>query len=297
MPGIPVAEFAIDRELVRTLLHQSAPDLAGEKIWGLQEGWDNVIYRLGDSHCVRLPRRKVAVENIRTEQKWLPQLEKRLPLPIPRVVIEGQLSEQYDWPWSVLTWLPGSPVSTTPLLDSEALVLAEFLSALHTPAPQSLARSEIRGCALKKRKATIAECMKKVSRAEARYLPMLEQLWQDALNADSNTVETWVHGDFHALNVLATNGKLSGVIDWGDLSRGDPATDLACIWMLLKNKNARRSAMTLYDTDAATWQRAKGWAVFFGLVLLTADSSGISPYPNMGRVTLQRLAEDFENNS
>ena len=49
----------------------------------LTEGWDNVIYRLGDELTVRLPRRTMAAELVEHEQRWLPDLAPRLPAPDP----------------------------------------------------------------------------------------------------------------------------------------------------------------------------------------------------------------------
>ena len=37
----------------------------------------------------------------------------------------------------------------------------------------------------------------------------------------------WLHGDLHPANVVVSDGTLSGVIDFGELCAGDPATDLA----------------------------------------------------------------------
>jgi aminoglycoside phosphotransferase (APT) family kinase protein len=39
----------------------------------------------------------------------------------------------------------------------------------------------------------------------------------------------WLDGDLHPGNMLVIGGRLSGVIDFGDLTSGDPATDLALL--------------------------------------------------------------------
>ncbi len=63
-------------------------------------------------------------------------------------------------------------------------------------------------------------------------------------------------------------GKLTSVLDWGDMTVGDPATDLAAAWMLFPT-----------DADGAVWSacgevtphtltRAAGWAVYFGVTVL-----------------------------
>ena len=58
----PAAEHLINAELVRGLLADQHPDLAALPLRKLAEGWDNVIFRLGDALCVRLPRRQLGAE-------------------------------------------------------------------------------------------------------------------------------------------------------------------------------------------------------------------------------------------
>ncbi len=43
----------------------------------------------------------------------------------------------------------------------------------------------------------------------------------------------WIRGDMRGRNVLVHEGVLSRVIDWGDVTSGDLATDLASVLMLL----------------------------------------------------------------
>ena len=42
-----------------------------------------------------------------------------------------------------------------------------------------------------------------------------------------------MHGDLHLRHVLVEKGRLSGVIDWGDVCRSDPAVDLVLVWCAL----------------------------------------------------------------
>ena len=42
----------------------------------------------------------------------------------------------------------------------------------------------------------------------------------------------WVHGDLHPANLLVTaDGTLRAVLDFGDVTAGDPAVDLATAWL------------------------------------------------------------------
>ena len=62
--------------------------------------------------------------------------------------------------------------------------------------------------------------------------------------------------------------RLSGVLDFGDLTAGDPATDLSVAWMLLRG-SARSTFRELACgadgwLDGDTWTRARAWALALG---------------------------------
>jgi aminoglycoside phosphotransferase (APT) family kinase protein len=62
--------------------------------------------------------------------------------------------------------------------------------------------------------------------------PQIRESWQVALQAPLDLPPTWLHGDLHPRNVLVEQGAITGIIDWGDITAGDAATDLAALWML-----------------------------------------------------------------
>ena len=47
----------------------------------------------------------------------------------------------------------------------------------------------------------------------------------------------WIHEDLAPDNLLALDGRLSEVIDWGGLGVGDPATDLLPAWDLFQRES------------------------------------------------------------
>jgi aminoglycoside phosphotransferase (APT) family kinase protein len=65
------------------------------------------------------------------------------------------------------------------------------------------------------------------------------------------------------------------VIDFGDLAAGDPATDLAVMWMLLPSQlrpaflNTARGPFNACDEH--TQARARGWALALGVSWLSAS--------------------------
>lgn len=291
--GTPEAEVEITEALVRALLEDQHPDLAGLPLRMADEGWDNVMMRLGPDLALRLPRRAVADRLLRNEQRWLPQLAPHLPLPVPAPVRTGQPGQGYPFVWSVLPWFEGETADLAPPDGSEAPVLAGFLRALHgEPLPPDAPANPVRDCPLTGKQAD-AEKRMATLKAETNVIgPQVERFWAEGLAALIDSPKSWIAGDVHARNVLVRNGKLAALLDWGDMCAGDPATDLASIWGLFENPAARRAAIDAYGMSDATLARARGWAVFFGVILLETGRRDHPRHAKMGADTLRRLTED-----
>ncbi|MCE7999404.1 MAG: aminoglycoside phosphotransferase family protein [Rhodobiaceae bacterium] len=293
-PGSPPAEVDIDETLVRRLLQTQHPDLAALPIQQLEAGFDNDMYRLGTEYMVRLPRRAAAVPCIEHEQHWLPELVERLPLPISAPVRVGVAGDGYPWPWSILPWIEGKAADLGYPQDDQAFVLADFLKALHHPAPANAPTNRVRGIPLSVRAQNNEERMARLLEDTDAINPQIYQAWAEGLAAPEDARPTWLHGDLHARNVLVKEGQIAAIVDWGDITSGDRATDLAAIWMLLENQNARQTAIQNYgDDDPALWARAKAWAVIFGVVLLDTGLVDNRRHAEMGRCILERLTEDM----
>lgn len=293
MAGTPAAEVNIDEALIRALLQEQHPDLAHLPLVPVDAGWDNVMVRLGDSLCLRLPRRTVGASLIENEQTWLPGLSMALPLPIPVPLRVGLPGCGFPWRWSIVPWLAGHAADLAPPAANEATRLGEFLKALHTPAPRTAPSNPVRGVPLQQRAAKIEERMRRLAAmAEPVVGADTYRVWEAALAAPIDVNRTWLHGDLHARNVLVDEGQLTGVIDWGDITAGDRATDLAAVWMLFADPVARSRALSASGSvSQATYLRAKGWAVNFGVMLL---DSGLVDHPRhaaMGEKTLRRVVE------
>ena len=291
-PGTPRAEIGIDVDLIRRLLLQQHPDLAGLEIRPFESGWDNAMFRLGDELVLRFPRREVAAQLVRNEQRCLARLADRLPIPVPAALRIGRPAQGYPWSWSVLPWIPGHPADEAPPRADQAIPFASFLRALHQPAPDDAPGNAVRGVPLASRAEALEERLGRLRRETDRIGPAIEKTWRSALAAPASQHSCWLHGDLHARNILVENGVLSGIIDWGDVTSGDAATDLAGIWALFEDAAARRAALDHYAPDDATLKRARGWAVLFGVVLLDTGRIDNPRHAAMGERTLRRLAED-----
>jgi aminoglycoside phosphotransferase (APT) family kinase protein len=289
--GTPASEINIDASLVHSLLVAQHPDLAHLLLHPVDAGWDNVMFRLGDQLSVRLPRRKVAASLIEHEQTWLSQLP-NLPIPIPIPYRLGHPGQDYPWKWSILPWLAGVTVDQQEPDYDQAQRFAAFLRSLHVPAPPNAPSNPFRGVPLHYRAAFVEERMQRLEQKTSLITPV-KHIWNQALDAPIDVEATWIHGDLHPCNVLVEKGMITGVIDWGDITAGDRATDLAAIWMLFSDAQVRQQALTAYaSTSAATLQRARGWAIFFGVVLLDTGLVDNPRYAAIGERILGRIAED-----
>jgi aminoglycoside phosphotransferase (APT) family kinase protein len=292
--GTPAAEVEITEALIRALLEDQHPDLAGLPLEFVGEGWDNVMVRLGENLALRLPRRAIADQLLRNEQRWLPELAPHLPLPVPATIRTGQPGQGYPFVWSVLPWLDGETADLAPPDASEAPALATFLRALHRqPLPPALPANPMRDCPLTGKQADIERRMASLRSGTDAITPAVERAWADGLAAPIDLPKSWIAGDVHARNVLVRNGKLAAFIDWGDMCAGDPASDLASIWGLLENGGARRTAIEAYGMTEVTLARARGWAVMYGVLLLETGRRDHPRHAKMGADTLRRLTEDL----
>lgn len=275
----PEPDIDLSIELVRDLLHAQHPDVSQLPITEAASGWDNGIFRLGQRMAVRLPRRAAAATLLENEQRWLPLLQDRLPLPVPTPLRFGLPQGRYPWRWSVTPWIRGETADRSPPDRNQATVFAGFLDALHTHPPVDAPRNAYRGVPLAQRHARFVRCTAALGARGYTLDDRLLQLWADAVERPVDASPTWIHGDLHAHNVLVAQGRIAGVIDWGDVAQGDRATDLAAVWMLFPDTDSREAVMaTCKSVSADTWQRARGWALLLALVVLEAhDPALIEP--------------------
>lgn len=280
------ATVDVDVALVRELLREQHPDLAGRRLARVDAGWDNAVFRLGDDLVVRVPRREPAALLILHEQRWLPELAPRLPLPVPEPVRVGRPGATHPWAWSVVRWLPGSSALTTPPDDpiAAARTLGAFLRALHEPAPPDAPPNPYRGIPLGDRddltRGWIDEVADRIDAARARAC------WEAHVALPRwDGPPLWLHGDLHPHNVIVRDGRVSAVIDFGDVTAGDPATDLGIAWMLLPPE-ARAVLRDAAGVDEATWARGRGWALALGLAYVASPASS----PDFERLGLRTIA-------
>jgi aminoglycoside phosphotransferase (APT) family kinase protein len=298
---MPAAEVEVSADLVRCLLTDQHPDLARLALEFLANGWDNELYRVGDELVARLPRRALGAEIIKNEQRWLPGLASRLPLPIPYPVRTGVPACGYPYSWSVVPYLPGVPAAQAGSFDpaAAAAVVGGFLGALHVPAPADAPANPFRGIPLAGRAGSFAANLAVLTGQDHVDRDAVLRVWDAALAAPGyNGPPVWLHGDLHPANVLVNDGQVSGVIDFGDITAGDPAGDLSVAWMLLP-VGCHARFWSAYQAaggaggrvNGALLARARGWALNLAIVFL-AHSEDNPVLRDVGHRTLRTVLED-----
>jgi aminoglycoside phosphotransferase (APT) family kinase protein len=267
----------ITTALVRRLVVAQFPHWADLPLRRLRPGgWDNRSFRLGDGLVLRLPSGPDYAAQVAKEQRWLPVLAPQLPLPIPVPVAIGRPGCGYPFDWSVLGWIDGTSALREPPADPLrfALDLAAFLRALHRAdtagAPTPGLHNFHRGASPAVYDAETRACL--ALPLAAPQASAMRAVWDRATASRWDRAPVWLHGDVAPGNLLLRGGRLAAVIDFGCCAVGDPACDLAIRWMWFGGAAADsfRDAMAM---DGATWDRARGWALWKTLLGLRGSRS------------------------
>ena len=184
----------------------------------IEEGWDFKVLILEDQWVLRIPRHRLAVEELEKEILLLPAIADRLPVQIPHF---AHVSRE---PFYVTYRM----VRGDRHVNEDPSGVRAFLDALHAvpvdavPAPHPDWLEEYR---------ELADAFRRV------VLPLLdpdERPRGEALLVQVETLTGFrpvlTHSDLGPSHLLVHDDALVGVIDWGDARIGDPAIDYA--WLL-----------------------------------------------------------------
>jgi aminoglycoside phosphotransferase (APT) family kinase protein len=198
----------------------------------IEDGYDFRVLVLDGTWIVRIPRRPACAEALAVEAELLPALAAALPVRVPEFVYGAEVA--------VYRLIDGSP-----LVDEEENV-REFLAALHAfdvgdlPAPRPDWVETYR-----------TQC-DEFRRLVFPLLDVDERKHAEALFAEVETLVGFepvlTHSDLGPEHLLCADGRLVGVIDWGDARVGDPAIDYA--WLL-------NTPFTHWEVDDEVRRRAR----------------------------------------
>ncbi|WP_420113002.1 phosphotransferase [Pseudactinotalea sp.] len=254
-----------DVTLARRLLAEQHPRWADLPLTPIEHfGTDHDVYRIGEQASLRLPRTAWAAAQARKEDALLPRLAPRVTLAVPQVFAHGHATSEFPHPWSVQSWLPGEDLVGR-VLDGDTRLardLAAFVGSLRevdiadAPPRPATARGGYLGDGDTAVENRLQELGDRVNAAA------LVSAWGESRGAAAPTEQRWTHGDLLPGNLLTTDGRLSGVIDFGALNVTDPALDLTPCWYLLGGADTPAGRAFLGDLGATPEDvlRARGWA-------------------------------------
>jgi aminoglycoside phosphotransferase (APT) family kinase protein len=296
---VPVwsAEVVVDEGLARQLLAQF-PELRLESLRPLAEGWDNAVWVVDEQYAFRFPRRQIAIPGVELELAVLPKLAPLLPLPIPEPIFRGRPTEDYPWPFFGSELLPGRETCGAQLDDEArlevALQLAGFLRTLHNvdldealPVDANSRADMTRRVPLARRDLGELERLG-VWRAPATVGGILEA----AERLPPAKTPAVVHGDLHFRHVLVEDSRVTGVIDWGDLCRSDPAIDLQLLWSFLPLQ-ARPAFLDAYG-PVSEEQLLRARVLAFSVCAALALYAHAEDAPNVKREALAGLVRALD---
>jgi aminoglycoside phosphotransferase (APT) family kinase protein len=286
----------IDAALARRLVDRQFPQWADLPITTVElDGWDNRTFRLGSELSVRLPTGSWYAQQVAKEQRWLPLLAQRLPLPIPTPVAEGAPDDGFPYPWSVYRWLDGEPVAVAGVADRTAFAtaLAGFLNALGrvdaAGGPEPGEHNFFRGGPLATYEAEALEALDALGDEVPRDDAL--RVWSDAMATSWDRDPVWFHGDVAVGNLLVRDGRLAAVIDFGTSGVGDPACDMVIAWTFLSGPSRARFRAEL-GVDPGTWSRGRGWALWKALITLPDHLERGAPEAALARRDIEQVIAD-----
>ncbi|MFC4149538.1 aminoglycoside phosphotransferase family protein [Micromonospora mangrovi] len=261
---------ALDETLAARLIADQFPRWADLPVVAASpQGWDNRTFRLGDRLSVRLPSAAGYAHQIGKESRWLPYLARHLSVPVPEPVALGRPALGYPFAWSVNAWRDGEVLSRADVADPAALAteLASFLVELRgvptDDAPRPGPETAHRGGPFA---FYATEARAAVSALDARS-PATDRVLDEAVASRWPRPPVWFHGDLAADNILVTDGRLAGVLDFGCAGVGDPACDLVIAFTHLDD-GTRPGFRRAVGLDDDTWRRARGWALWKAAITL-----------------------------
>lgn len=266
---------------MRRLLAAQHPELADREVADPIEGFDMAVFRLGEDLAVRLPRHRGAVGSLTAEIRWVGSLGSAWTFPTQRVVRVGAPSTEFPWCWVVTSWLPGELAADRPLDPSAAPALGRALAEVHQPAPTDAPLNSEQSIRLAERTPVLRRFLPRLpaigtAKGLTLDLDAAEGLWREALAVPDDAPRVWLHADLHPFNVISREGQFGGIIDWSDISGGDPAVDLGFLQLLLPAAALPAAYDSYGGVDEATVARARGIALVKAVGLATVDKPTVA---------------------
>jgi aminoglycoside phosphotransferase (APT) family kinase protein len=260
-------------------------------------GTVNAIFRIGDRLAARFRLRLGDAASVRrrleSEAAAARELAGATRLATPFPVVIGEPGAGYPLAWAVQTWISGVTAAVDDPGGSVAFAhdLAEFISGVRAIGTGGRTFSgQGRGGDLRSHDRWMQTCFERSG--QLLDVPRLARMWQAMRALPRGAAgDVMSHRDLIPGNVLVSGGRLTGILDAGDLGPADPALDLVAAWHLLED-GPRQVLRDDLRCDDLEWERGKAWAFeqAMGLVWYYAKSN--PAMSRLGRRTLERIQAD-----
>lgn len=243
--GPPASQVHIDARVAGALV-SGLPAFADARIGDRFDGWDMAVFRLGDSHALRLPRTEPAVTSLEVEVHGLTGPGADWTFPHPRIVHVGEPTDAFRWPWAITTWLAGDTADFHPLDADAGADVGRALAQVHASAGDDAPRNPEQSIGMAARAEQLEWALAIVEGetgpgGERLDVTAARALWSEASEAPEPAERVRSHADGHGSNLLSDAGRFAGIIDWGKMAGCDRAVDLAFLY----------TAMPPHGVDAA----------------------------------------------
>lgn len=285
------AERRVDAGLARRLIRERT-GTEPRSIYMIGEGWDNVAYLVDGEWVYRFPRGEAQARYLANECACVHRIAGRLPVPVSAAEVVGEAMAEFPWLVARHRYVPGTTADHARLADPErrslARPLGEFLRALHDLDVEGLPGDWIGRMDHAKRAAPARERLDALAAlglidGPDPWLPLLAPLPPSPLPSCT------LHGDFYCRQILVGEDRsLAGVIDFGDMHRGDPACDLMVAFAFVP-RDAFEEGYGPIDEATAARARFRALSHTLGVTLYARDI-GDADLLREGRAALARLA-------
>lgn len=243
----------MDSDRYIQLIRRNFPQIAIQSARPITRGWDSFVLDINDALIFRFPLRDDVIPYFEKEMRLLPELEAALSTPVPHFTYIGQGDESYPYSFVGYRKIGGVALEdefiTRAQLAMLAPALATFLNELHSFPLE-------RASTLVTESHTPAQWREQYRERyediERRVFPLLDadlraqsaRHWQAFLHDEAlfTFQPALIHCDLNCEHIFCDpeRGTLSGVIDWGDATTGDPAIDFVGLWRQRGEEFARQ---------------------------------------------------------
>jgi len=232
----------MDAEECRRRIEKCFPQFQIRSFKPNEEGWDFFVLEVNDDFIFRFPRRPDGVVYLERESALLPKLAQVLSVRVPQFEYIYNGGEKCA-PFVGYRKIEGVPLTKELLQSIQSNRLTQqitcLLSELHRFPTQQAVKSNVPYANAAQWRQQYCNLYVEV---RERVFPLLNTsartkailLWENFLNIETHFqfASVLLHKDLSGGHILCepSGEQIAGIIDWGDLSIGDPAYDFTGLW-------------------------------------------------------------------